>query len=277
MHLHFEIRKDNQSVNLIGLLENFNRDNFTKEYWDWRDGNVDTPPSSSSGHITGSPIETSTPSQNIAQESKEKNVSFLSNIVNFFKKIGEFFASVFSYKSPSYVRAAEKEEKIIEDSYQLIDLDAIEALDESEAEEIVEEKTYKTTTKGKIAFDSSRDGDGEIYIMNIDGSEQIRLTNNTANDWDPCFSPDGSKIAFESDRDGNFEIYIMNIDGSGQLNLTNNLADDGEPSFSPDGSKIAFTSYRDGNDEIYIMNVDGSGQVNLTNNTAGDEKPCFSP
>ncbi len=60
--------------------------------------------------------------------------------------------------------------------------------------------------------------------MNVDGSEQVRLTNNPAYDWDPSFSPDGSKIAFESYRDGNDEIYIMNIDGSEQVNLTNNLA-----------------------------------------------------
>ncbi len=67
--------------------------------------------------------------------------------------------------------------------------------------------------------------------MNIDGSGQIRLTNNSAYDWAPCFSPDGSKIAFASDRDGNWEIYIMNVDGSGQVNLTNNQASDAYPGF----------------------------------------------
>ncbi|MBA7701219.1 hypothetical protein ES703_109952 [subsurface metagenome] len=60
-----------------------------------------------------------------------------------------------------------------------------EALDESEAEEIVEE----TTKEVKIAFASDRDGNMEIYIMNVDGSEQTNLTDNLANDWLPCFSP----------------------------------------------------------------------------------------
>ncbi len=69
--------------------------------------------------------------------------------------------------------------------------------------------------------------------MNIDGSGQIKLTNNSAYDWAPSFSPDGSKIAFVSDRDGNNEIYIMNVDGSEQARLTNNPADDGWPCFSP--------------------------------------------
>ncbi|MFZ3085436.1 MAG: hypothetical protein WA097_02185, partial [Candidatus Hydromicrobium sp.] len=74
-----------------------------------------------------------------------------------------------------------------------------------------------TATKGKIAFDSMRDLNYEIYIMNADGSGQVNLTNNPAGDSTPSFSPDGSKIAFESARDGNFEIYTMNVDGSEQV------------------------------------------------------------
>ena len=89
------------------------------------------------------------------------------------------------------------------------------------------------STFSKIAFTSNRDGLTEIYIMNVDGSEQTRLTNNDAFDGAPSFSPDGSKIAFASNRDGNYEIYIMNADGSEQIRLTNNDAFDGEPSFSP--------------------------------------------
>ena len=82
--------------------------------------------------------------------------------------------------------------------------------------------------------------------MNADGSNQTRLTNNTADDYFPSFSGDGSKIAFVSDRDGGDEIYVMNADGSNQTRLTNNTADDFNPSFSGDGSKIAFVSDRDG-------------------------------
>jgi len=153
-------------------------------------------------------------------------------------------------------------------------------------EEIEKEKTYKTTAEGKIAFVSDRDGYGEIYVMDPDGKNQIRLTNNDSKDVSPSFSPDGSKIAFVSDRDSYRDrygevyirnVYIMNVDGSEQVNLTNNPAIEEDPSFSPDGKKIAFASNRDGNYEIYIMNVDGSEQVRLTKNPAGDEWPCFSP
>ncbi|MCL5074000.1 MAG: DUF5050 domain-containing protein [Actinobacteria bacterium] len=129
----------------------------------------------------------------------------------------------------------------------------------------------------KIVFTSYSNGNNEIYIMNVDGSGQTRLTNNPAADDYPSFSPDGSKIIFASTRDGNWEIYIMNADGSGQTRLTNNSVFDEYPCFSPDGTKIAFTSYRDASYEIYIMNADGSGQTNLTNNPAFDGCPSFSP
>jgi Tol biopolymer transport system component len=87
---------------------------------------------------------------------------------------------------------------------------------------------------GKIAFASDRDGNIEVYVMNDDGSGQINLTNNPAEDFVPAWSPDGSRIAFMSVRDGNGEVYVMNADGSGQTNLTNSPAGaDGFPAWSP--------------------------------------------
>ena len=85
----------------------------------------------------------------------------------------------------------------------------------------------------KIAFHSDRDGNGEIYVMNADGSEQRNLTKNAANDSSPSWSPDGKKTAFESMKDENYEIHIMNADGSEQKNLTNSPASDRQLSWSP--------------------------------------------
>jgi len=69
----------------------------------------------------------------------------------------------------------------------------------------------------KIIFASERDGNGEIYVMNTDGTSQTNVTNNAAEDYDPSFSGDASKIAFASFRDGNWEIYVMNIDTRGPV------------------------------------------------------------
>src|SRR4051794_35868499 len=129
----------------------------------------------------------------------------------------------------------------------------------------------------KIAFASDRDGNLEIYAMDTDGGGLVRLTENSAEDFSPAWSPDGLRLAFVSNRDGNSEIYVMNADGTAQTRLTNNTADDLSPAWSPDGTKIAFSSRRDGNDEIYLMNPDGSGQQNLTNNAGDDTQPSFSP
>ena len=134
---------------------------------------------------------------------------------------------------------------------------------------------------GKIAFTSSvdNDGNGEIYTMEADGSNQTRLTNNPGYDISPKWSPDGTKIAFVSSRDGNnYEIYVMNADGSNQTRLTNNPGYDTSPEWSPDGTKIAFVSRREGNDyEIYVMNADGSNQTRLTNNPGYEPSPEWSP
>ena len=78
----------------------------------------------------------------------------------------------------------------------------------------------------KIVFTSNRDGNGEIYLMNTDGTSQTRLTNSSAEDSAPSWKLDGTKIAFDSNRDGNWNVYVMNIDGTGQTQLTNNAADD---------------------------------------------------
>jgi Tol biopolymer transport system component len=134
------------------------------------------------------------------------------------------------------------------------------------------------TAQEKIAFETLRDGNFEIYVMNADGSNPVNLTNSAGDDLDPAFSPDGSRIAFTSSRDGNFEIYVMNADGTNQTRLTmKTAAGEGEVAWSPDGKKLAFTSGRDGNNEIYVMNADGTNQVNLTNNAAQDQEAAFSP
>jgi len=70
-----------------------------------------------------------------------------------------------------------------------------------------------------MSFDREGAGNWEIYLMNGDGSNIVRLTNNSANDGLPTWSPDGSTIAFVSDRDGAWGIWAMNPDGSNQRKL----------------------------------------------------------
>ena len=135
----------------------------------------------------------------------------------------------------------------------------------------------QSPTSGRIAFVSNRDGNDEIYVMNADGSNVLRLTHDPGKDWVPRWSPDGRQIAFFSNRDDNDEIYVMNADGTNLLRLTHTLASDWTPSWSSDGRQIAFSSSRDGDFEIYLMNADGSQLTQLTHNQSHDWSPSWSP
>ncbi len=114
---------------------------------------------------------------------------------------------------------------------------------------------------GRIAFVAN----GDIYVINPDGSNEINLTNHPARDSLPAWSPDGTRIAFVSDRDSKHEIYVVNADGSNLKKLTSlNIESSwssNAPVWSPDGTKIAFAYALNAEGMIYIMNADGS---NLT-------------
>ncbi|MHB8628938.1 MAG: choice-of-anchor Q domain-containing protein [Aggregatilineales bacterium] len=139
----------------------------------------------------------------------------------------------------------------------------------------------------KIAFTSKRDGHAQIYLMNPDGSNQFNISQNTFNESQPAWSPDGTQLTFVSDRDGNSEICVMNTDGNNQHCLTNEatadkkpnpkLPQDYEPTWSSDGQRIAFVSTRSGSPDIWAMNADGSNPLDLTQSVGNNDQPAWSP
>ncbi len=139
--------------------------------------------------------------------------------------------------------------------------------------------TPVNTSKPKIAFGSNRDGNYELYVMDDDGTNVRRLTNNLAADSDPSWSPDGTRLAFASDRDGGPAIFLMNEDGSNVTRLANATGAPQDPAWSPDGTRIAYTASRQGfSSEIYVVNVDGTGAaLDVTNNAGEDFGPAWSP
>ena len=130
----------------------------------------------------------------------------------------------------------------------------------------------------RIAFATRRDGNYEIYAVNVDGSGLTRLTEHPRVDADPDWSPDGTSIAFFSARDGvindqgvinNGGLYVMRADGSGVTRAYFDESTDNDlpshPRWSPDAAEILFsTGPFLGSRRLYVVNADGTGLASLT-------------
>ena len=134
---------------------------------------------------------------------------------------------------------------------------------------------------GRVSFTSSRTGNLDIYMIDINGENLANLTNHPSDDFSPTWAPDGRAFAYVSDRDGNPEIYIMDMDTKESRRLTNHRATDINPAWSPNGKWIAFASNqaRDhaADTDIYIMDVNGKKVQRLTNKGGHNSTPAWSP
>lgn len=133
----------------------------------------------------------------------------------------------------------------------------------------------------RIAFTSRRDGSaGEIYLMNADGSNEVRWTINGDTDEHPAWSPDGTRIAWSSIRgtDMNTEIYSARIDGSDQRRHTlNGAITDDQPEWSPDGTAIAFRSGRGSGGLLWRLSAAGTELDVRQLTTEPSNSPTWSP
>jgi len=137
-----------------------------------------------------------------------------------------------------------------------------------------------SATFGRLAFASNRDGNREIYVVDLASGNVRRLTNNAAVDYLPDWSPDGSSIAFTSSRTGSYDLWTMNADGSNQQPVVTTSAWDDYPRWSPNGRRLALstTAVTDGvpNSEIFVWSAD-SGLTQVTHTAMEDQWPDWSP
>ena len=153
----------------------------------------------------------------------------------------------------------------------------------------------------KVVFTSSRDGDLDIYSMNVDGTDVRRLTNTLGYDGGPFFSPDGNWIVYRAHHPRNeqeiahyksllaqglvepneMDLYVMRADGSIQQQITKLAGASFAPSFFPDSQRIIFASNYEhpatSQFELYSIDRHGNGLERVTFAGGFNAFPQFSP
>src|SRR5580692_2293536 len=155
------------------------------------------------------------------------------------------------------------------------------------------------SSDGKTLIYQSTHGDvkcDQIFIMNIDGSDQHMVSTGKGRTTCSYFYPDGKKILYASTHLANpecppkpdyskgyvwgvyagYDIFTANPDGSNLKRLTNTPGYDAEATISLDGKKITFTSTRNGDLDIYTMDADGKNVKQLTHELGYDGGPFWS-
>ncbi len=136
----------------------------------------------------------------------------------------------------------------------------------------------------QLAFASRRDGNWELYILEMATGEIRRLTYDLAYEGAPTWSPDGQWIAYEAYYDGNLDIYLIKADATeGPYRVTHNPAPDFSPRWTTavSGREIVYVSWREGNQDLFLISLDDPNEaraINLTRTPRLNEgSPAWSP
>jgi len=131
----------------------------------------------------------------------------------------------------------------------------------------------------KLAFSSNRDGNWEIYVVDVETLALSRLTEDPGDDTVPLWSPDGSRIAFLSNRDGlegpygPKRLYTIKPDGSDLQRVTSDVSVGYSFQWSPDGTQFVF----DDGSHIFLVDADGRNPRQLTSGSSRNIGPSWSP
>jgi hypothetical protein len=142
---------------------------------------------------------------------------------------------------------------------------------------------------GRIAFVSTRTGNVDVWVVNLDGSGLLRLTTNSKLDISPTWSPQSlNRIAWSNGSSGNLDIWTMRPDGMNKTRLTSSRDVDFDAAWSSDGSTIAFARRASGGDDddddddgrspgfdIWTMTSAGRSQTKIVSSSRADAQPAW--
>ncbi len=136
-----------------------------------------------------------------------------------------------------------------------------------------------------LLFESDRDADNfNIWRIDADGTNPIKLTSNSGKNENPRYSPDGTKIVFTSTRTGKREIWVMDADGINQKAVGLQSLRINSPDWSPDGTEIVFSgctrppigaSFKDSTCNLFKIALDASSAKQLTFGKGADWHPSW--
>jgi len=130
---------------------------------------------------------------------------------------------------------------------------------------------------GRVAFVTRHSGNKEIAIMDYDGKNVERITNNGSINLNPDFDASGREIIYTSYKKGNPDLYRRALFTGAEARISARPGLNASATFSPDGKRIALAMTKDGNSEIYLLDSSGKELARLTRDPAIDVSPAWSP
>ena len=141
----------------------------------------------------------------------------------------------------------------------------------------------QSSTNGLIVFRSDRDGEPDLFTLDVVTGATTKLTNSAGfAELQPAWSPDGGRILYvrRARLSGRPDLFVMNANGRGRTRLTSTSVPERDPSRSPDGTALVYAARTAPGEpfRIFVARADGSGRQQLTSQKAGsDRAPVWSP
>ena len=146
------------------------------------------------------------------------------------------------------------------------------------ADEIVSRYTgEKGIARTRIAYVSDKSGYKELYNMDYDGANPMKITADRSICLSPAWRPDGKMLVYVSYRDRNPDLYGLDMETGKRWKISGSEGLNISPAWSPDGKRLALALSKDGSAEIYTIGIHGTNPERLTYGAYDNVSPAWAP